>query len=77
MINWMEDGFSACVNAARREGWAIPGKRDVVIPRVMWREFWRNMDAYVIVKRVLKGDFREARPTPPKVRKHEKITSVV
>lgn len=82
MINWSKDAFASCVDAARREGWPTPGKRDVVIPREMWREFWRDMDAYMIVKRVLKGDYREARPQPPRVPKtarveHEKQSSAV
>lgn len=71
-INWLEENFDHCVYVARLQGWRIPGKRDTVIPRVLWREFWRDMDAYLIVKRVLKGDFREARPQPPRVRKAAK-----
>jgi hypothetical protein len=82
MINWMEENFSACVHAAQRQGWSTPGKRDVVTPREMWREYWRAMDTYMIVKRVLKGDYREARPQPPRVPKakkvpHEEVAAVV
>lgn len=76
-INWNDENFDHCRDVAREQGWPIPGHRDVVIPRQHWREFWRSMDAYLIVKRVLKGDFREARPTPPKVRKNEKAITVV
>jgi hypothetical protein len=73
MIRWMQDEFASCVRAAQREGWPTPGRRDVVIPREMWREFWRDMDAYLIVKRILKGDYREARPQPPHVPKKAQV----
>lgn len=73
MIDWMKHEFAECMRAAQREGWPTPGRRDVVIPREMWREFWRAMDTYMIVKRVLKGDYREARPQPPRVPKQKKV----
>ena len=72
MINWNEASFAVCCDSARKQGWVTPGKRDIVTPRELWREYWKAMDAYCIVKRVLKGDFREARPTPPRVPKREK-----
>jgi hypothetical protein len=72
MIVWATAEFADLEDYASRQGWRTPGRRDVVVPRGLWRQYWKDMDAYVTIKRVLGSEYREAKPQPPCVRKRAK-----